>query len=50
MIGSVLDPQDAVLDHSNLGLSLDDLVSEQPVVWVGAEFPGPNTDVLLLLL
>ena len=50
MIGSVLDPLDAVLDDSSLGLSLDYLVSEQPVMWVGAELPSPNTDVLLLLL
>ena len=49
MIGSVLDPLDAVLDNSNIVLSLDDLVSEQPVVWVGAELPGQNTKVLLLL-
>ena len=50
ILSSVLDPLDAVLDDPNLGLSLDDLVSEQPVVWVGSEFPGPNADVLLLLL
>ena len=50
MISSVLDPLNAVLEDLDLGLILDDLVSEQPIVWVGTQSPGPNADVLLLLL
>ena len=47
MVSSILK---SVPDDLNLTLGLDDLVSEMSFVWVGSEFPGPNADVLLLLL
>ena len=47
---SVLHPLNVVLDDPSLGLSLDDLISKQPVVGIAAEVPGPNADILPLLL
>ena len=50
MIGSVLDPLNAVLEDPDLNLILDGLIPDQPTVWVGFEFPGSNVEILPLLL
>ena len=49
MIGPFLDPLNAVLKDLDLDLILDDLIPEQPTVWVSFEFPGSNGEILPLL-
>ena len=43
MVGPVPDPLNVLLDDLSLGLSLDDVLSKQPVVGVAAELLGEDT-------